>query len=283
MLKEKKKSEYESEKNLLKKYGLNYKPNMLLSTAVVLIISMVACGVDGTTVYLTFDSILKGNTIFNMLMTVMAAAILDVFPMYFPLAIMKIRKHQEEKDRFYEHTIKLSLIGGVATWILLFISLCLVRSFNADFIVAQQLKRQALYNVTNDGTFHAVLSSTGKHMIMLFMDVLNVGTSVGVFLASMLSTPSEKENLERKRVSYTIDWSEIVATKQNEACQLESVINNTEQNKAHGKEEISTRREEAKSKAITAKVEAREVLESTVGDSDVSVVVTESSETIVNS
>lgn len=269
---------------LLTKYDLNYIRNVLTLPKTAFIVSLIACIVDGMTVYRSIDRIMKGNFMLTLLMTITAAAVLDMFPGYFPIAVQRMKYYNDSEDEFQEKIIKIALFGGIMSFIMVFTALCIVRSANIEFILSSQFEREALYQASNKrALFQPSFSGVGAQSIVIFMDVLNLGTSLGVFLASLLTTPTEKENTHRKKYSMGLDVAVVQNKKQYEVDQLLGVIDTCEASINNTKSQIGALKTEAVSQGNIEKVKAREALESVLGDSDVSDVITKSSEDIVSS
>ena len=96
------------------------------------IISAIATACDGLTVYFTLDPILKGASYFNLLLTITAAAILDIFPAFWEYGFESIKYSQDRFDKVLNKT----LLGlAIGSWFLVMIGLCVIRYSATDFIL----------------------------------------------------------------------------------------------------------------------------------------------------
>lgn len=270
-----KKSFFNQKKKVLKKAGMWWKPNILLSGGTVFIIGLIATIIDGITIYMSLDPILKGMLIFTLLLSCVGAAVLDLFPIYWPLAIDRI-KDKNNSDM----VIKIFFVCTVITWFVVMLALCVFRFSAWDFILIEALQENSIALKQSGGLYQPELSKTIGIMIMMFFNALNLATSAAVLLVSVLSTKSHNEDMTNKKLRLKMELENLATEKQQEIDQLNNVINADYTQLDADKLEASKR--VADSQAVTNKVIAREVLEEELSDSDVDVVLTKSSHNVVD-
>lgn len=203
---------------VLKKQGLWYKRSFMNKSSTVFIIACIATLVDGLTVYYTLNPILKGNMIMNLLLTITASAILDIFPSYWVDSIEKIKNHQD-------FTVKLMMIISVVAWVFVFICLCVVRVYGWQFVLQSTLQEQYSIKESNvDMLFIPVLDKTLGIIIMLFLCFVNFATSAAVLLATAITHVSEETMKSRQKFSIKTVLNQIRFKKEMEKQQLEDVI-----------------------------------------------------------
>lgn len=202
---------------VLKKQGLWYKQNFMNKGSTVFIIACIATLVDGLTVYYTLNPILKGNMVMNLLLTITASAILDIFPSYWVDSIEKIRNHKD-------FTVKLFLIISIMAWMFVFICLCVVRIHGWQFVLQSTLQEQYSNQESNVSMFIPVLDKTLGIIIMLFLCAVNIATSAAVLLANALTHVSEETMQSRQKFSIKTVLNQIRFKKEMEKQQLEDVI-----------------------------------------------------------
>ena len=195
-MKEKTKSKelFDGEIKVLKKQGLWYKQNFMNKSSTVFIIACIATLVDGLTVYYTLNPILKGNMVMNLLLTITASAILDIFPSYWVDSIEKIKNHQD-------FTVKLMMIISVVAWVFVFVCLCVVRIHGWQFVLQRTLQEQFSNQESNVDMFIPVLDKTLGIIIMLFLCFVNFATSTAVLLATAITHVSEDTTKSRQKFS----------------------------------------------------------------------------------
>ena len=207
---------FDDEIKVLKKQCLWFKQNFMNRSSTVFIIACIATLVDGLTVYYTLNPILKGNFVMNLLLTVTASAILDIFPSYWVDSIEKIRKHKD-------FTVKLFLIISVMAWMFVFICLCVVRIHGWQFVLQSTLQEQYSNQESNVDMFIPVLDKTLGITIMLFLCLVNFATSA-VLLATAITHVSEEIMKSRQKFSIKTVLNQIRFKKEMEKQQLEDVI-----------------------------------------------------------
>lgn len=208
---------FDDEIKVLKKQCLWFKQNFMNRSSTVFIIACIATLVDGLTVYYTLNPILKGNFVMNLLLTVTASAILDIFPSYWVDSIEKIRKHKD-------FTVKLFLIISAMAWMFVFICLCVVRIHGWQFVLQSTLQEQYSNQESNVDMFIPVLDKTLGITIMLFLCLVNFATSAAVLLATAITHVSEETMKSRQKFSIKTVLNQIRFKKEMEKQQLEDVI-----------------------------------------------------------
>lgn len=208
---------FDDEIKVLKKQGLWFKQNFMNRSSTVFIIACIATLVDGLTVYYTLNPILKGNMVMNLLLTITASAILDIFPSYWVDSIDKIRKHKD-------FTVKLFLIISVMAWMFVFICLCVVRIHGWQFVLQSTLQEQYSNQESNVDMFIPVLDKTLGIIIMLFLCFVNFATSAAVLLATAITHVSEETMKSRQKFSIKTLLNQVRFNKKMEKQQLEDVI-----------------------------------------------------------
>lgn len=207
---------FDDEIKILKKQGLWFKQNFMNKSSTVFIIACIATLVDGLTVYYTLNPILKGNMVMNLLLTITASAILDIFPSYWVDSIEKIRKHKD-------FTVKLFLIISVMAWMFVFVCLCVVRIHGWQFVLQSTLQEQ-YYQESTVNMFIPVLDKTLGIIIMLFLCAVNIATSAAVLLATAITNVSEETMKSRQKFSIKTLLNQVRFNKEMEKQQLEDVI-----------------------------------------------------------
>lgn len=270
-----KKSLFNQKKKVLKKAGMWWKPNVLLSVKTVFAVGLIATIIDGVTIYMSLDPILKGMLIFTLLLSCVGAAVLDLFPIYWPIAIEKI-KGKNNSDM----VIKIFFICTVITWGLVMLALCVFRFSAWDFILKEALQENSIELLESENLYQPELSNTIGIIIMIFFNSLNLATSAAVLLVSVLSTKSQKEDLVNKRLTLKTELEHLAAGKQQEIAQLTNVINSDYTQL--DADRIDALKRDADAEAVVNKIIAREVLEEVLSDPDVDVVLTKSCHDAVN-
>lgn len=215
--KTKSKELFDDEIKALKKQGLWYRQNFMNKSSTVFIIACIATLVDGLTVYYTLNPILKGNMVMNLLLTITASAILDIFPSYWVDSIEKIRKHKD-------FTVKLFLIISVMAWMFVLICLCVVRVYGWQFVLQSTLQEQYSNQESNVDMFIPVLDKTLGIIIMIFLCFVNFATSAAVLLATAITHVSEETMKSRQKFSIKTVLNQTRFKKEMEKQQLEDVI-----------------------------------------------------------
>lgn len=253
---------FDDEIKVLKKQGLWYKQNFMNKSSTVFIIAFIATLVDGLTVYYTLNPILKGNMVMNLLLTVTASAILDIFPSYWVDSIEKIKKHKD-------FTVKLFLIISVMAWMLVFICLCVVRIHGWQFVLQSTLQEQYSIKESNvDMLFIPVLDKPLGIIIMLFLCAVNIATSAAVLLATAITHTPEEIMKSRQKFSIKTLLNQLSLKKDTEKQQLEDVI--ASDFEAYENAKHDGFKAEAESEAQRQRKIAVEDLARELSDSDVS-------------
>lgn len=270
-----KKSFFNQKKKVLKKAGMWWKPNVLLSAKTVFFIGLIATIIDGITIYMSLDPILKGMLIFTLLLSCVGAAVLDLFPIYWPIAIEKVNGKNNT-----DVVIKIFFACTVITWGLVMLALCVFRFSAWDFILMEALQENSIALQESGNLYQAELSKAVGIIIMMFFNALNLATSAAVLLASVLSTKSQKEDMANKKLTLKMELEYLATEKQHEIDQLNNVVNTDYT-------QIDTDRLDAlkrisDSEAVVNKIISREVLEEELSDSDVDVVITKSCHDVVD-
>lgn len=270
-----KNSFFEQKKSVLKKAEMWWKPNVLLSGKTVFFIGLIATLIDGVTIYISLDLILKGMFIFTLLLSCVGAAVLDLFPIYWPLAIDRI-KDKNNSDM----VIKIFFVCTVITWFVVMLALCVFRFYAWDFILIEALQENSIALKESGDLYQPELSKTIGIMIMLFFNALNLATSAAVLLVSVLSTKSHNEDMTNKKLRLKMELENLATEKQQEIDQLNNVIN--ADYTQFDADRLEASKQVADSEAVKNKVIAREVLEEELSDPDVDVVLTKSSHNVVD-
>lgn len=218
-MKEKTKSKelFDDEIKILKQEGLWYEQSFMNKSSTVFIIACIATLVDGLTVYYTLNPILKGNMVMNLLLTITASAILDIFPSYWVDSIEKIKNHQD-------FTVKLMMIISIVAWVFVFVCLSVVRIHGWQFVLQSTLQEQYLIQASNVNMFTPVLDKPLGIIIMLFLCFVNFATSAAVLLATANTHVSEETMKSRQKFSIKTVLNQIRFKKGMEKQQLEDVI-----------------------------------------------------------
>lgn len=246
---------------VLKKQGLWYKQNFMNKSSTVFIIACIATLVDGLTIYYTLNPILKGNMIMNLLLTITASAILDIFPSYWIDSIEKIKNHQD-------FTVKLMMIISVVAWVFVFICLCVVRIHGWQFVLQSTLQEQYSNQESNVDMFIPVLDKTLGITIMLFLCFVNFATSAAVLLATAVTHTPEETMKSRQKFSIKTLLNQLSLKKDTEKQQLEDVI--ASDFEAYENAKHDGFKAEAKAEAQRQRKIAVEDLARELSDSDVS-------------
>lgn len=252
---------FDDEIKVLKKQGLWYKQSLLNKSTTVLIIACIATVVDGLTVYYTLNPILKGNMVMNLLLTITASAILDIFPSYWVDSIEKIKNHQD-------FTVKLMMIISVVAWVFVFVCLCVVRIHGWQFVLQSTLQEQYSNQESNVDMFIPVLDKTLGIIIMLFLCFVNFATSAAVLLATAITHVSEETMKSRQKFSIKTVLNQLRFKKEMKKQQLEDVIASdfeAYENAKHDGFKVEAEAEANRQRKIAVEDLAREL-----SDSDVS-------------
>lgn len=252
---------FDDEIKILKQEGLWYEQSFMNKSSTVFIIACIATLVDGLTVYYTLNPILKGNMVMNLLLTVTASAILDIFPSYWVDSIEKIRKHKD-------FTVKLMMIISIVAWVFVFVCLSVVRIHGWQFVLQSTLQEQYLIQASNVNMFTPVLDKPLGIIIMLFLCFVNFATSAAVLLATAVTHTPEETMKSRQKFSIKTLLNQLSLKKDTEKQQLEDVIASdfeTYENAKHEGWKAEAEAEANRQRKIAVEDMAREL-----SDSDVS-------------
>lgn len=270
-----KNSLFNQKKKVLKKAGMWWKPNVLLSAKTVFLIGLIATVIDGITIYMSLDPILKGMLIFTLLLSCIGAAVLDLFPIYWPIAIERFKDKNNS-----DIVIKIFFVCTVITWGFVMLAVCVFRFSAWDFILVEALQENSVALQDSGDLYQPELSKTIGIIIMMFFNALNLATSAAVLLSSVLSTKSQKEDIANKKLTLKTELEYLSAEKQQEVDHLNNVVN-TDYTQLDA-DRLEALKRVADNEAIVNKVIAREVLEEELSDSDVDVVITKSCHDVVD-
>lgn len=270
-----KNSLFNQKKKVLKKAGMWWKPNILLSAKTVFVIGLIATVIDGVTIYMSLDPILKGMLIFTLLLSCVGAAVLDLFPIYWPIAIERMREKNNS-----DIVVKIFFACTVITWGLVMLALCVFRFSAWEFILMEALQENSIALQESGDLYQPELSKTIGIIIMMFFNALNLATSAAVLLSSILSTKSQKEDMANKKLTLKTELEYLAAEKQQEIDQLNNVVN-ADYSQLDA-DRLDALKRLADSEAVENKIIAREVLEEELSDSDVDVLITKSSHDVVD-
>lgn len=248
---------------LLKRTGLLYKRDMLTRPITMFIISAIATICDGLTVYFTLDPILKDASYFTMLLTFTAAAILDIFPAFWEYGFESIKSSQERFDSVLN---KILLGVAIGSWCLVMIALSLIRYSAVDFILESVI--ESTIDANKYDTYTPQITPLIKFSIMTFMNLVNIGTSAAVLLASHISFTPKNERDKQKAATFSYYIENFKAELESERNQLEDVINDDTTN-TYEEKCADNAVAIAKAQAKIKQQEAVEELEKFHGDGDV--------------
>lgn len=278
-MKEKNKSLFDKEKNILKSAGVWYKEDALIKPKTVLIIGIIATITDGLTIYLTLDPLLKTMVVLTLLLTFTASTILDVFPAYWPYAFEKIKTYAKADNLFFSKLIKAFLVISIAMWGFVMVSICLVRYSAMEYILLNTIQESIVAQQDTD-LYQPQFTTFMGQVLMTFMNFVNIATSACVLLASMVSFIPYETKKRNKKIMIETSLGEIIADKQQELDQLNAVINDSTVHQLED-ETHAVLYDIANSEADMKCVEAREDLARFLSDADVDVKITMSSQQIV--
>lgn len=255
---------------LLKRTGLLYKHDVLTRPITVFIISIMATVCDGLTVYFTLDPILKDALYFTMLLTFTAAAILDIFPAFWEYGFESIKCSQSRFDKVLTKTLLGIAIGG---WGLVMLALFVIRYSSADFILESVI--ESTIDANEYDTYTPQVTTLLKISIMTFMNLVNIGTSAAVLLASHISFTPKEERDKQKTATFSYYVEKMKSELESEAKQLEDVVND-EDTTTYEEKRASNAAAVAETQAKIKKQEAVEELEKQISDGDVTEKITNS-------
>lgn len=260
----KKTNDPDAKYKLLEKTGLLYKRDVLTRPITMFIISTIATVCDGLTVYFTLDPIIKDAWYFTLLLTLTAAAILDIFPAFWEYGFESIKYSKDHFDKVLNKT----LLGiAIGSWFLVMIALCVIRYSAADFILESVLESYMNANEYDDA-FTPQVTTLLKMGVMTFMNLVNLGTSAAVLLASHISFTPKEERDKQKAATFSYYIENFKAELESERKQLEDVIDDDTTN-TYEKKRADNAVAVAEAQAKIKQQEAVEELEKFHGDGDV--------------
>ena len=242
----KKTTNHDAKYMLLKRTGMLYKRDVLTRPITMFIISAMATICDGLTVYFTLDPIIKDAWYFTLLLTLTAAAILDIFPAFWEYGFESVKHSQDHFDKVLNKT----LLGiAIGSWGLVMIALCVIRYSAADFILESVIENNINANEYDDA-FTPQVTTLLKMGVMTFMNLVNIGTSAAVLLASHISFTPQEEKYKQQAATFNYYVDDTTAAyEEQRAANAVSIV---------------------EAQAEIHKTEAREELQKALGDSDVS-------------
>lgn len=260
--------DHDAKYTLLKRTGLFYKRDALTRPITMFIISAIATICDGLTVYFTLDPILQDASYFTMLLTLTAAAILDIFPAFWEYGFEYIKYSQNRFDKVLNKTLLSVAIGA---WIFVMIALCVIRYSAADFILESVI--ESTINASEYDAYTPQVSTFLKLSIMSFMNLVNIGTSAAVLLASHISFTPKEERDKQKTATYRYYVGQMKTDLGSEKKQLEDMVDD-ESYITYEKKRADHAKAIAEAQALIKKKEAVEELEKWLADPDVTAKIT---------
>ena len=261
----KKTTNHDAKYMLLKRTGMLYKRDVLTRPITMFIISAMATICDGLTVYFTLDPIIKDAWYFTLLLTLTAAAILDIFPAFWEYGFESVKHSQDHFDKVLNKT----LLGiAIGSWGLVMIALCVIRYSAADFILESVIENNIDANEYDDA-FTPQVTTLLKMGVMTFMNLVNIGTSAAVLLASHISFTPQEEKYKQQAATFNYYVGEARSDLNVELEQLEAIVND-DTTAAYEEQRAANAVSIVEAQAEIHKTEAREELQKALGDSDVS-------------
>ncbi len=243
---------------------VTFKNTKYLKPIVVYIIAFLAAIGDGATFFTVLDPIFRGDFRLTLLLVVMTAFIIDVSVIYLaPLIKKNIYYSKEKKGTPIQITYKILLIAYLSVWVATMFSIIVLRFSNPELILQKTLEMIA---EADPEDFVVQMSKSGMYAIILFMSVLNIASSVAVFIPGYLTTFTDLEEEAMKRGEY-----------EKELSQLEERLEYLNVLEEQLSEITILKKNELRSQAILQCAIAREELNRVQGDSDITNIVTNQS------
>lgn len=196
----KKTTNHDAKYMLLKRTGMLYKRDVLTRPITMFIISAMATICDGLTVYFTLDPIIKDAWYFTLLLTLTAAAILDIFPAFWEYGFESVKHSQDHFDKVLNKT----LLGiAIGSWGLVMIALCVIRYSAADFILESVIENNINANEYDDA-FTPQVTTLLKMGVMTFMNLVNIGTPLLCCLRAIYLLLLKRKSTSNRRQHSTI-------------------------------------------------------------------------------
>ncbi|MBS6627809.1 MAG: hypothetical protein KH282_01915 [Clostridiales bacterium] len=240
---------------LLKKTELYYKPDSLTKPFTVFVISAIAAICDAVTVFLSLDPILKGNQAITLLMTFMAAFVLDVLPSFWPYGFDYMNTYKKWGDPFRALTIKIFLVAAIVSWGLVMLFLSIVRYAAADIILINTIRE--FQDIADSGLYQPQVTGILKFALMTFMNVINIASSAAVLFAASLSYNPFSNIEKQKKATFGLYTTRFVSGCENTAASLYNVAHDST-TQAYEQQRIYDAYAEAQAQAERKKAEARE-------------------------
>ena len=275
----KKKKPFSGVKKSLKKLDIYWTKPILTRSAVVLAISVGAAIVDGLSINYTLSPIIKGLGIMCPLLTLAFAVVLDILPNYFTLGFLRIRNLENQEDKKQAKFVKSGLFVAGIIWLVSFASLCAVRAALSPVILKEVIREFAV-----DKKSDFVVTPWIQQLLMLFLDVVNLGTSGFVLIANIVSFKSLSEYMQAKEITTEVEFEKGEKELERKANELEPIAAMTDEEiENRTKQTIEDAAAEAATQAVGEKVFSREVLERKEADGDVDIKITADSVKVVHS
>lgn len=239
----------------------SFRNTKYLKPVVVYFIAFIAAIGDGATFFTVLDPVFRGDFRLTLLLVVMTAFIIDVSVIYLaPLIKKNIYYSKEKKGTPIQITYKILLIAYLSVWVATMFSIIVLRFSNPELILQKTLEMIA---EADPDDFVVQMSKSGMYAIILFMSILNIASSVAVFIPGFLTTHTDLEDEAEKRTEY-----------EKELSQLEERLKYLDSLEEQLPETTALKKSELRSQAILQCALAREELNRVRGDSDITHIVT---------
>ena len=253
---------------LLKRTGSYWRKPVLTSAIVVYAFALLFTIGDALTVNFVMDKLFKDMFLFSTLLTVSMSVILDVVPAFVPILYKKLAYYKQRNEDYMVTFIKASFIFAIVAWIIVFVALCIVRSVNANLIMAKSL--EAYKEMQADSAVDLTFGKMQTQVLMLFLDAVNLGSSAAVFAIAASAMKSNQEDAKSLFATISVWVKEQKARFHKEKTELEPVIKAKKEDFVAIEEEIiKYAKEVAKAQAYAEEQYTREVLLSILSDPDV--------------
>ena len=253
---------------LLKRSGSYWRKPVLTSAIVVYAFALLFTIGDALTVNFVMDKLFKDMFLFSTLLTVSMSVILDVVPAFVPILYKKLAYYKQRDENYMVTFIKASLIFAIVAWIIVFVALCIVRSVNANLIMAKSL--EAYKEMQADSAVDLTFGKMQTQVLMLFLDAVNLGSSAAVFAIAASAMKSNQEDAKSLFATISVWVKEQKARFHKEKTELEPVIKAKKEDFVAIEEQVALDAcEVAKGKAFAEEQYTREALLTILSDPDV--------------
>ena len=253
---------------LLKRTGSYWRKPVLTSAIVVYSLALLFTAADALTVNYVMDKLFKDMALFTTLLTISMGLILDFLPGYIPIVYKKLAQYKQSDEGYMATFMRIALIFSIVTWVIVFVTLCVVRALNAHLIMSASI--EAYKEMQADSTINLTFGTTQAQVLMLFLDAVNLGSSAAVFVVTASAMKSNQEDIQMKSITISTWVKEQKARLLKEESELRPLVDAKKGDFEAIEDEVERDAGEvAKAQAYAEEEYTRQMLLSILSDPDV--------------